>query len=383
METGETPIIQIMALIQYITRIQFDCGAVKLLPSELDLLGMKKPLLVTDAGIRAAGILDKIVGLMGNYDFEVFDGTPENPDEEALRQCLDIYNKKQLDGVIALGGGSPIDLAKAVALLVSHGGKFSDYGVQTGGSEKIGKVLPHIAIPTAAGTGAEIGRACVMTTDDGRKTIAVNLNMVASAVICDPELTLGLPPKMTAATGMDALTHGIEVYVSNNYNPPAQAIALDCVRRASRNLVKAYKNGSDIEARKEMMMAALEGGLCLQKVLGALHAMSAPLGEFGIHHGTVNGILLPHVLRYNESHCGELYLDLKKAVGIDPDSRLDGWAEDLLKKLDLPTTLRELGIESKHIPELAEKSAKDHLSASNPRPMTPEDYKILLHQAMG
>ncbi len=372
-----------MALIQYITKIQFSCGSVQLLPSELNDLRIRKPLLVTDTGIRAAGILDRTIDLLTGYKYQIFDGTPENPSEKALNQCLEIYLQGKCDGIIALGGGSPIDLAKAIALIVSHGGKFSDYSVKTGGSNKIKRVAPHIAIPTAAGTGAEVGRACVMTTNDGRKTIATSLNMVAHAVICDPELTVKLPPRMTAATGIDALSHGFEVYVSNAYNPPAQAIALDCIKRAGRNLVKAFRNNGDLEARTEMMMAALEGGMVLQRGLGAAHAMSNPIGELGIHHGTINGVLLPHVIRYNENYTGDLYSDIKQAVGVKKNEDLADWLTELLIELELPTTLSELGITFGQIVELADKASKDHLSATNPRPMTAKDYEVLLKQALG
>lgn len=371
-----------MALIQYITRIQFGSDSIKLLKSELAGLQISSPLLVTDNGIREAGILDNICELISDFNYQVYDQTPENPTEEALNQCLKIYREADCDGIIALGGGSPIDLAKAVALINSHGGVFSDYNVKTGGSDKIRRVTPHVAVPTAAGTGAEVGRACVMTTNDGRKTVATSLNMVAHAVICDPLLTLKLPSCLTAATGIDALSHGLEAFVSNAYNPPAQAIALDCIARAGNNLVKAYKNPGDLEARTEMMMAALEGGMSLQRGLGAVHAMSNPIGELGIHHGTINGVLLPYVIRYNESSANKHYDEIKNAIGIDPAQDLADWLRELLAELDFPKTLTELGVNRDLISDLAGKAAKDHLSATNPRPMNAKDYEYLLLQAL-
>lgn len=372
-----------MALIQYITRIQFGFGSIETLSKELNLLEIHNLLLVTDKGIRSSGILDRVLGQMNGFDYQVFDDTPGNPNEAALNLCLEMYRDSRCDGIIALGGGSPIDLAKAVALLVSQGGVFADYNVKTGGSARIKRVNPHIAIPTAAGTGAEVGRASVLTTNDGRKTVASSLNMVAHSVICDPELTVGLPPKMTAATGIDAFSHGLEAYVSHAYNPPAQAISLDCVSRAGKNLLRVFREGNNMAARSEMMMAALEGGMSLQRGLGAIHAMSNPIGELGFHHGTINGVLLPHVIRYNRDFIGSLYSNIKKAIGLPEHTEFEDFIADLVEQLELPSTLRELGVESKQIKELAEKAALDHLSATNPRPMEVKDYEFLLNEAMG
>ena len=184
-----------MPTINYLTRIEFDFGAIAGLAAEIERMGLKRPLLVTDRGIAEAGILQRALDAAAPSRPVVYDGTTENPTEQSLLECLEIWNDQGCDGVIALGGGSPIDLAKAVALLTSHGGRLADYNVKTGGSAKIGKVSPQIAIPTAAGTGAEVGRACVMSLLDGSKIVAVNLNMVADLVICDPELTLSLPPR--------------------------------------------------------------------------------------------------------------------------------------------------------------------------------------------
>ena len=194
-------------------------------------------------GSVAAGILQRALDAAAPSAPIIHDRTTENPTEQSLQEYMAIWQDRGCDGVIELGGGSPIDLGKAVALLASHGGKLSDYNVKTGGSAKIGKVAPQIAIPTAAGTGAEVGRACVMSLLDGTKMVAVNLNMIADLVICDPELTLSLPPLMTAATGIDALSHGIETYCSPWENPPAAAIGLDAARRAAKWLPVAVENG--------------------------------------------------------------------------------------------------------------------------------------------
>lgn len=371
-----------MPLIQYLSRIPFDFGVIDTLGEEIERLGLKRPLLVTDNGVAGAGILQRALDAARPSEPVVYDGTTENPTEQSLLQCLDIWRDKGCDGVIALGGGSPIDLAKAVALLSSHGGSMADYNVKTGGSEGIGKVSPQIAIPTAAGTGAEVGRACVMSLLDGSKCVAVNLNMVADTVICDPELTLSLPPHLTAATGIDALSHGVETYCSTWDNPPAAAIGLDAVRRAAKWLPIAVQDGSNRDARYQMMMAALMGGMCLQKALGGAHAMATPLGELHLHHGTLIGILLPHILRYNEGHAEPAYADLRATMAVPDGQRLHGWMTDFVASIGLPTTLAALGVDPALLPGIAEKASKDHLSATNPRPATATDYLQLLKEAM-
>ncbi len=371
-----------MPLIQYLSRISFDSGAIATLGDEISRLGLERPLLVTDEGIAAAGILERALDAAKPSEPVVYDGTTENPTEQSLLECQEIWKDKGCDGVIALGGGSPIDLAKAVALLTSHGGNLADYSVKTGGSERIGRVSPQIAVPTAAGTGAEVGRASVMSLLDGSKCVAVNLNMVADTVICDPDLTLSLPPRLTAATGIDALSHGVETYCSTWENPPAAAIGLDAVRRAVRWLPAAVEDGADRQARREMMMAALMGGMCLQKALGGAHAMATPLGELHLHHGTLIGVLLPHVLRFNEGWADAAYADLRTAMNVPDPVELHDWMTGFVKGIGLPTTLGALGVERTMLPEIAEKAARDHLSATNPRPAVSGDYLNLLTEAM-
>ena len=371
-----------MPTINYLTRIEFDFGAIATLGAEIEALGLTRPLLVTDRGIADAGILQRALDAAAPSQPVVYDGTSENPTEESLLACLDIWKDKGCDGVIALGGGSPIDLAKAVALLTSHGGTLADYNVKTGGSAGIGKVSPQIAIPTAAGTGAEVGRACVMSLLDGSKMVAVNLNMVADLVICDPDLTLSLPPRLTAATGIDALSHGVETCCSIWDNPPAAAIGLDAVRRAAKWLPRAVDNGADRTARWEMMMASLMGGMCLQKALGGAHAMATPLGELHLHHGTLIGILLPHILRFNEGHAKAAYADLADAMGVADGIALHDWMTDFVAGIGLPTTLSALDVDAALLPQIAEKAAADHLSATNPRPAGAADYLRLLRAAM-
>lgn len=371
-----------MPLIQYLSRINFDFGALAALGEEIRSLGISRPLLVTDPQLAEAGFVDRALDAAAPVELVVFDRTPGNPTEAALSDCLELWRSERCDGVISMGGGSSIDLGKAVALIASHGGRFGEFGVTEANPRSIGKVAPQIAIPTAAGTGAEVGRASVLTLDNGRKIAAVSHSLIADTVICDPDLTLTLPQRMTAATGVDALTHGIEAFLSTRINPPAEAIALDCVRRVAQNLEAASNNGSDRKARWEMMMAALMGGMVLQKGLGCVHAMANTLGELGLRHGTLIAVLLPHGLRFNRDEPGQKYDALRHAIGLAAGDELDRWVENLTGELGLPDSLGEMGVEADQISMFADKASKGHLGVTNPRPVAVEDYETMLRKAM-
>ncbi len=351
-----------MTFINYLSRIHFDFGAVERLPGVLAAEGITAPLVVTDQGVRAAGIVDTVLAALAPMGLPgqppVYDGTPLNPTEEAVMAALAIYREAGCDGLVSVGGGAAIDLAKGVAL------------------------------PTTAGTGAEVGRAAALCFRDGHKSACVSLELIPRAVICDPELTLSLPPLMTAATGMDALCHGIETWLSNRDNPPAGSIALGCVGRVSRSIERAVaaategKSG-DREVRSEMLMGALEGGLAMQKGLGAVHAMSHALEDLGLHHGTLNAVLLPAVLRFNQSHAGERYAELRRVIGLDEGADLADWAAGLGARIGLPAGLAEMGVEANTLPAFAAAAAKTPLSLTNPRPATAADYEAMLEDSMG
>ena len=261
-----------MADIFYLSHVRFGYGALAELGAALAGLGMTRPLLVTDSGVRSAGLVDWVVTACP-APAVLFDTTPTNPTEAAVEAALELYRAERCDGVIAVGGGSPIDLAKGVALLATHPGPLADYAAILGGIPRIGAATaPVVAIPTTAGTGSEVGRAALITLADGRKLGFISPHLIPKAAICDPELTLGLPPRLTAATGMDAITHCVETYLSPRFNPPAEAIALDGLARGAGWIERAVADGADRTARQEMMMAALEGGLTFQKGLGAVHA---------------------------------------------------------------------------------------------------------------
>lgn len=375
-----------MSLITYLTRIQFAAGAIGLLGQELGLLGVSRPMIVTDKGIVKAGLLDAAIAAAGlEHELPVFDGTPENPTEQAALEARDRFREAQCDSIIALGGGSPLDLAKAVALLSTHAEPLAQYAAILGGIDRItADKPPVIAISTTSGTGSEVGRAALITLEDGRKLGFISPFMIPSVAICDPELTLGLPPLLTAATGMDALTHCIETYLSPRFNPPAEAIALDGLQRATRNIVRATRDGADGDAREQMMLAALEGGMTFQKGLGAVHGMSHALGglkDLRLHHGTLNAVILPAVLRFNESHAPEKYAALRRAMDLKPDADLSLAIAGLSRDLSLPASLAEMGLPEDVIPLMAQRALEDHSTATNPRPLTVADYDRLLREA--
>jgi len=340
-------------------------------------------MLVTDPGIVGAGLVDHVRGEMPDDIFAViFDRTPPNPTQAAVDAGVEAYLRFDCDGLVALGGGSPIDLAKIIALMSTHDGALGSYSVPEKGSGRItAAVAPLVAIPTTSGSGSEVGRAALIVMAGGRKVGFISEHLLPRATLCDPDLTTGLPPQLTAATGMDAMSHCIEAYLSPAINPPADAIALDGLARALKFIERAVDDGADREARWQMMMASLMGGLAFQKGLGAVHALSHPLGGLDdpvLHHGTLNAVFLPAVLNFNAGAAPEKFEMLRKLMGGEPARIIKA----LNRSLGLPASLSEMGVSQDVLPRIAEAAVLDHCTKTNPAPATAADYRMLLDEVL-
>ena len=374
-----------MSNIFYITQIQIDFGALALLKAECERVGIQRPLIVTDAGVKAVGILDKALAALPGVKVSVFDQTPSNPTEAAVRAAAAIYKQDGCDGLIALGGGSSIDCAKGVAIAATHEGPLKTYATIEGGSPKItDRVAPLIAVPTTAGTGSEVARGAILIVDDGRKLGFHSWFIVPKAAICDPVLTLGLPPVLTAATGMDAIAHCMETFMAAPFNPPADGIALDGLARGWAHIERATTNGQDRDARLNMMSASMQGAMAFQKGLGCVHSLSHSLGGVNprLHHGTLNAMFLPAVVNFNasaESVQKENRLNrMAQAMGLQSGSDIPDAIKDMNARLGLPTGLAAMGVTEGLFDQVITGALADHCHKTNPRIASADEYREML-----
>ena len=379
-----------MALINYITQIQFDFGAISLLQSECDRVGIQRPMLVTDAGVRAAGLVDRVLAqLKDPKSVQIYDQTPPNPHEAAVRDALAMYKQGKFDGMIAVGGGSAMDLAKAVAVCAAHAGPLKDFIAVSGGTARItAATAPISAVPTSSGTGSEVGRGAMLILDDGRKVGVLSPHIVPKSAICDPELTLDLPALLTAATGMDAITHCCETFMSSALNFPAEGIALDGLWRGWRHIERATNTPHDREARFHMMSASTQGAMAFQKGLGAVHSLSHALGGMNpkLHHGTLNAMFLPAVILFNASEASmqkaKKLERLAQTMGLGAPVEVAPAIKALNQRLGLPSGLAAMGVKPEMFPQIIEGAMADHCHKTNPRTPTSDDYAVLLKQSM-
>ena len=378
-----------MAFINYITQIQFDFGAISLLRQECERVGISRPLVVTDAGVKAAGLLQRALDVLPGWPVAVFDQTPSNPTEAAVRAAAAVYRAQGCDGLIALGGGSAIDCAKGVAIAASHEGPLTHYATIEGGSARISeRVAPIIAVPTTSGTGSEVARGAILIVDDGRKLGFHSWHLVPKAAICDPELTLGLPPQLTAATGMDAIAHCMETFMAPAFNPPADGIALDGLARGWAHIERATRDGSDREARLNMMSASMQGAMAFQKGLGCVHSLSHSLGGVDprLHHGTLNAMFLPAVVSFNASAPSiqqEHRLQrMAQAMGLAAATDIPQAIHDMNARLRLPSGLAAMGVQADSFARVITGALADHCHKTNPRLASADDYQAMLAGSM-
>lgn len=367
----------------YPTSIRFGPGRIAELGEACSELGITRPLIVTDPDLVALPPVERAMAALESAELEVsvFSGVKANPNEQNVAVGVEAFKTGGCDGVVALGGGSPLDAAKAVALMVGQKRPLFDF-VDEGVNYKrvvAEKMAPVVAVPTTAGTGSEVGRASIITDSvEESKRIIFHPNMLPGRVIADPELTLGMPAKLTAATGMDALAHNLEAYCSPTFHPMAEGIALKGISLISEALVRAFQDGSNLEARSKMLAASLMGSAAFQKGLGAIHSLSHPLGgKYDLHHGMLNAVLMPYVMEFNKPALATKWKTLAELLGQDPLR----WVLDLRQALGIPHTLSEMGVPDSAV-ELAAAATADPSAGTNPVPLDDDGHRLLLENAL-
>ncbi|TCP40885.1 iron-containing alcohol dehydrogenase [Rhodovulum marinum] len=373
----------------YPTTVRFGAGRISELPEACIAAGIRKPLLVTDRGLAQLPITQQALEVLDKAGLgrAIFSEVDPNPTEKNLEAGLAVYRAGGHDGVIAFGGGSGLDLGKCVAFMAGQSRPVWDF-------EDVGDwwtradadaIAPIVAVPTTAGTGSEVGRAGVLTNSETHeKKIIFHPKMLPAVVICDPELTVGMPPAITAGTGMDAFAHCLEAYSSPFYHPMSQGIALEGMRLVKENLLRAYNDGSDIEARAQMMSAAAMGAVAFQKGLGAIHALSHPIGaHFGTHHGTTNAVVMPAVLRFNRPAIEDRIARAAAYLGIP--GGFDGFYDffgKLNAELGIPADLTALGVTDPDLDVLVASALADPSAGGNPVELTAENTRKLFEECL-
>lgn len=374
----------------YPTVVRFGAGRINELANVCRELGIERPLLVTDPGLAALPMVREAVARneAAGIPTAVFSDVKPNPLARNVEDGLKRYRKGNHDGVIAFGGGSALDAGKVIAFMIAQTQPmwdFEDIGDNWKAANSAG-IASIIAVPTTAGTGSEVGRAAVIMNEaDHSKKILFHPKMLPSIVISDPELTLGLPPHITAATGMDALAHCLEAYCVPSFHPMAEGIAVEGMRLIKESLPVAVRDGKDLSARSNMMAAASMGAAAFQKGLGAIHALSHPVGSlYDTHHGLTNGVVMPYVLEFNRAAIDAKLARLAAWLGL-PEPSFDAvlrWVLDLREEIGIPHTLKDLGVDSQRIDELARMAAVDPTAGGNPIPIGVPELKTMFVAAI-
>ena len=373
----------------YPTTIKFGAESILEIAAACKQAGIRKPLLVTDRGLALLPMTSEVLGLLDSHNLghAMFADVDPNPNEKNLQAGIAAYKQGGHDGVIAFGGGSGLDLGKMVAFMAHQTRPVWDF-------EDVGDwwtransdvIAPIVAIPTTAGTGSEVGRASVITNSETHvKKIIFHPKVLPSVVICDPELTTGMPNFITAGTGMDAFAHCLEAYCSPHYHPMSQGIALEGMRLVKENLLTAYREPLNLQARAHMMSAAMMGATAFQKGLGAIHALSHPIGAVHhTHHGTTNAVVMPAVLRFNRAAVENVLARATDYLGIS--GGFDGFYDYVLQlndALKIPKNLTELGVKNPDIDTLTKAALEDPSTGGNPVEMTYDNTKALFEECL-
>ena len=370
------------------TVIRFGAGSIKELPAHLVSQQLKHPLLVTDPQVEQLGFFKRIIADLKkqNISVEVFSAIHKNPVKSDVLHGGEFYDNTSRDCIIGIGGGAAMDVARAIALRIHHRRDLFDYDDLIGGDQYVTEEVPYfITVPTTSGTGSEVGRSAIISEDDThRKRILFSPKLLAKIVFADPELTLDLPPFITAATGMDALTHNMEAYIAKNFHPMCEGIALEGMRVINESIIAASLRPS-LEARAKMMIGSLMGAVAFQKGLGVVHSLAHPLSSLlDTHHGLANAVNLPYGMRFNapglEKHFKRIAqaMELKDQSGEEVVRHLYG----LNQQISLPVKLRDIGVREEHIETLADLAIADFCHPNNPKPVSRLDFKSLYLEAL-
>ena len=371
------------------TSVRFGAGRISELANACRELGMKRPLLVTDAGLMAHTMVAEAIAINEGEDLPtaLYGAIKSNPTSANVDDGVACFHAGRHDGVVAFGGGSALDAGKAIAFMAGQHRPiwdFVDEGDNWRRADRDG-IAPLVAVPTTAGTGSEVGRAAVIVDEEARrKRIIFHPNMMPPIVIADPELTVGLPQTVTAATGMDALTHCLEAFCARGFHPMADGVALEGMAIISEWLPVAFDDGANLKARSFMLVAASMGATAFQKGLGAVHALAHPIGAiYDAHHGLTNAVILPYVLAFNRDHIREQLTQLARVLGLREPAfnSVMEWILDFRIQLGIPHTLAEIGVDDRRAEEIALAAAQDPSADGNPRPIGPESLQAIFRDA--
>jgi hypothetical protein len=367
------------------TRIHFGPGARLRIREDLQAQGRERPLVVTDRGLAPLPVFAEVLESLWPLEAAAFSGVAGNPVASQVVAGVKAFHAHKADSIVGMGGGAALDVAKAVALMAGHPGGLFEYEDGLPDARPVDQPVPYwVAVPTTAGTGSEVGRSAVISDDRTKvKKIIFAPQLLARAVFADPEVTLGLPKAVTAATGMDALTHCIEAYLAKAYHPICDGIALEGLRLGARALPRCVETPGDVEARGSMMMSSMMGAIAFQKGLGVVHSCAHALSTVAdLHHGLANGLMIEPALRFNLEAVPERFRILAQTVGLDGDGQAFlRWLAELKQRIGIPRGPAEAGVKPAEVGRLTELAFADTCHLNNPRPCTPEDFRRLWGEA--